>query len=69
MMEDINRLITSKGCIDNSYKFKDTKARSNPDEIINLIKNFNKVIFIRTGSLSKTDDLDIFSANLHHLHL
>lgn len=67
-MEDINRLITSKGCVDNSYKFKGTESSSSQDEIINLIKNFNRVIFIRTGSSSKINDLDIFSVNLNYLN-
>ena len=60
-------LIWSKGYLDNEYSKKSTEQKTNQSEIIALIENTKDVIFIRNGSGSHINDLDIFANNLHKL--
>ena len=63
--EDACGLITSKGCVINKYKYKQTESTSNEKEIIDLINNFNRFIYIRIGGFKKTNDFEIFCNNIH----
>ena len=51
--ENVRSLITSKGCVINRYKYKETESTSSEKEIINLINNFNRYIYIRIGGSKK----------------
>lgn len=63
MLNKIN-IIWSKGFLFNKYSRKNTEKISNEDEIINLIINSEKFIFIRMGGNKSIIDLDIFSNQL-----
>lgn len=63
--ENVRSLITSKGCVINRYKYKETESTSSEKEIINLINNFNRYIYIRIGGSKKINDFEIFCDKLH----
>ena len=63
--EDTTGLVTSKGCVINKYKYKQTESTSNEKEIIHLINNFYRFIFIRIGGSKDINDFEIFCNNLH----
>ena len=65
---NLNNILRSKGPIRNKYALKDTESCSNEQEIINLIKKSNNLIFIRNGSFSFTRDLLFFSKNINLLN-
>jgi hypothetical protein len=66
-MLDKSTIIWSKGFLNNSYSKKKTEQKSSESDIIQLINSIDNVIYIRNGSSSRVNDLDIFSNNLNLL--
>jgi hypothetical protein len=63
----INNIIWSKGPIRNHYSKVQTETSSSKHTIINIIKNItptNNKVFIRNGSNSYVNDLEIFANHL-----
>jgi hypothetical protein len=63
----INNIIWSKGPIRNDYSKLQTETVSSKNTIIQMIKNLTptkNIIFIRNGSNSSVNDLEIFSNHL-----
>jgi len=60
-------LIWSKGYFNDEYSNKKTESICSKKEIIHRIQNTENVIFIRTGSMTKNLDLDLFANNLDKL--
>ena len=63
-----SNIIWSKGFLNNFYSSKKTEQKSIDTDIIRLIKSIDDTIYIRNGSSSNVDDLNIFSKNLNLLN-
>jgi len=60
-------IIWSKGPNHDFYSRKGTETSSSKDEIMNIIKSANYIVFIRNGSSRNLTDLNFFSNNLDKL--
>ena len=63
----LENILWSKGPLQDEYSELNTETDSNKKTILDIIKNADKVVFIRMGSYKRVTDLDTFAKYLHKL--